>query len=522
MDANASDPEEDDIGSFDFVGPRDNPFRALQPDRTRSDPLTPFIYRRADGPASDQSRTNPPSNAILQRFADMLMHDLGAGPGSFGGPPRPPGQETLFPEEPGQEQAARGPFGGPDGVRQAPRFHRTTIRSGVNGGTSLTITTTSTDGASAGFPTAFPTLFSQILRNATPLPLDGHDHHHHHHHAGADSPDARAFPPPGAMPFGGLHELLTSLLNPQAAVHGDAVYTQEALDRIITTLMEANPQSNAAPPATQAAIERLEKKKLDDKMIGTDGKAECTICIDELVKGDEVSVLPCAHWFHGECVTLWLKEHNTCPICRAPIEARPEPSPGGRGPDVPGGRGPDVPGSRGPGFLGGLGGLGPDIIAHNISPNMGSGNVFGPQMSRYGYVGGGEHYPGDRLARSPSQNQERLNSIRNLGGYGTPNRSPDTTTNQARRNSMSPANPQTDDGASRFRVRSPSRSHDRSPTDYFSSSRYGNRDRESPQTPERSQQNGQSSSHSSHSGPLSWLRDRFGSHGSGSDRDRRR
>ena len=66
----------------------------------------------------------------------------------------------------------------------------------------------------------------------------------------------------------GLQEIIASLVNPQAAVHGDAVYTQEALDRIITTLMEANPQSNAAPPATQAAIEKLPKKILDEQMVG--------------------------------------------------------------------------------------------------------------------------------------------------------------------------------------------------------------------------------------------------------------
>ncbi|PSR83674.1 hypothetical protein BD289DRAFT_336788, partial [Coniella lustricola] len=104
------------------------------------------------------------------------------------------------------------------------------------------------------------------------------------------------------------------------AVHGDVVYSQEALDRIITQLMDNNPQSNAAPPATEAALESLEKKKLDQEMLGDSTKAECTICIDEMNIGDEVTVLPCKHWFHGECVVLWLKEHNTCPICRASIE----------------------------------------------------------------------------------------------------------------------------------------------------------------------------------------------------------
>ncbi|KAH8742983.1 hypothetical protein F5883DRAFT_50461 [Diaporthe sp. PMI_573] len=68
---------------------------------------------------------------------------------------------------------------------------------------------------------------------------------------------------------------------------------------------------------------------LDRQMMGDSPKVECTICIDEMNLGDEVTVLPCKHWFHGECVVLWLKEHNTCPICRTPIEKRGENTAGG-------------------------------------------------------------------------------------------------------------------------------------------------------------------------------------------------
>lgn len=141
------------------------------------------------------------------------------------------------------------------------------------------------------------------------------------------SPGERPIRPPIGPPLGIaaiLQEIIGATINPQSAVHGDAVYTQEALDRIVSTLMEAHPQSNAAPPASQTAIEQLEKKKLTDEMIGPEGKAECTICIDEMHQGDDVTVLPCTHWFHGDCVTLWLKEHNTCPICRRAIETRDE------------------------------------------------------------------------------------------------------------------------------------------------------------------------------------------------------
>ncbi|UZP34657.1 hypothetical protein NXS19_002473 [Fusarium pseudograminearum] len=100
-------------------------------------------------------------------------------------------------------------------------------------------------------------IFSDILRDTGPPP--GHEH------VGEDGMGGGH--PPG---FGrGLQDLL-NLLTPGNAVHGDAVYSQEALDRIITRLMEANPQSNAAPPATDEALRNLERKPVNKQMLGSE------------------------------------------------------------------------------------------------------------------------------------------------------------------------------------------------------------------------------------------------------------
>jgi len=124
-------------------------------------------------------------------------------------------------------------------------------------------------------------------------------------------------------PLMGLHGLFAGLLSPALAVSGDAVYSQEALDRIISTLMEQHPTSNAPGPAPPEAIASLPKKKVDEKMLGPQGKAECSVCMDDVVLGEEVVVLPCSHWFHEVCVKVWLSEHNTCPICRTGVSAEP-------------------------------------------------------------------------------------------------------------------------------------------------------------------------------------------------------
>ncbi|MCJ1370422.1 hypothetical protein MMC20_001635 [Loxospora ochrophaea] len=116
--------------------------------------------------------------------------------------------------------------------------------------------------------------------------------------------------------------IIASMLNPANAAHGDAVYSQEALDRIISQLMEQQNGSTAPGPASSAAIASLPKKPVDKSMLGSDGKAECSVCMDNVEVGDQVTVLPCSHWFHGDCVGAWLKEHDTCPHCRQGIMPR--------------------------------------------------------------------------------------------------------------------------------------------------------------------------------------------------------
>lgn len=122
--------------------------------------------------------------------------------------------------------------------------------------------------------------------------------------------------------------LLAALMNPANAASGDAVYTQEALDRVISQLMEAHPTSSSAPgPAAPSTISSLPKRNLTDKdlegnkkVINKNGeeemKGECSVCMDDVGVGEEMVFLPCNHWFHETCASAWLSEHDSCPICR--------------------------------------------------------------------------------------------------------------------------------------------------------------------------------------------------------------
>lgn len=116
-----------------------------------------------------------------------------------------------------------------------------------------------------------------------------------------------------------MNPLMGLLAAMSGGQHGDFVYSQEALDRIVSQLMEQTASSNAPGPAPQEAIDALPKIQVSEKMLGSEGRAECSICMDEVNIGEEVTELPCKHWFHQPCVSAWLHEHDTCPHCRKSI-----------------------------------------------------------------------------------------------------------------------------------------------------------------------------------------------------------
>lgn len=112
---------------------------------------------------------------------------------------------------------------------------------------------------------------------------------------------------------------LLSMFGPPGGVMGDAVFSQEDLDRVITQLMEQHQTGNAPGPASEAAIKALPTKEISKEDQGENGRAECSICMDVVEIGGTVTVLPCHHWFHHECIKAWLSEHDTCPHCRQGI-----------------------------------------------------------------------------------------------------------------------------------------------------------------------------------------------------------
>ena len=52
---------------------------------------------------------------------------------------------------------------------------------------------------------------------------------------------------------------------------------------------------------------------------------ECAICLQDFAAEETLGAMPCSHAFHRHCISKWLCNKSTCPLCRHQLPAIPEP-----------------------------------------------------------------------------------------------------------------------------------------------------------------------------------------------------
>ncbi|KAI9718557.1 MAG: hypothetical protein M1812_004008 [Candelaria pacifica] len=294
------DPDEGDISRVEYSsGPN-----GITIARATFRSSTPFTGRGRTGP-------NSPTSPIIDNFTSMLQGMLGpqgGPPQRRPGPPSPmPSGPRAFspPSSPLQEGPGRPGLGGEaqPGMARSRFAYNSTARLWPRDANNPQPRMEPVDDLHGILGVLF-----QNLNDMHPGNVE----------------DPRAGGTPVQNPFAAL---FAPFLNPAAAASGDAVYTQEALDRVISQLMEQHTSGNAPGPASAAAIAALPRKKMNTSMLDDSGSAQCSVCMEEVPIGEEVTLLPCSHWFHHDCIAMWLKEHDTCPHCRAgitPKEGEPD------------------------------------------------------------------------------------------------------------------------------------------------------------------------------------------------------
>ncbi|KAM7045437.1 E3 ubiquitin-protein ligase Praja-1 isoform 2-T3 [Molossus nigricans] len=72
----------------------------------------------------------------------------------------------------------------------------------------------------------------------------------------------------------------------------------------------------ANPPASKESIDSLPEILVTEDHGAVGQEMCCPICCSEYVKGEVATELPCHHYFHKPCVSIWLQKSGTCPVCR--------------------------------------------------------------------------------------------------------------------------------------------------------------------------------------------------------------
>jgi hypothetical protein len=68
-------------------------------------------------------------------------------------------------------------------------------------------------------------------------------------------------------------------------------------------------------PINDDCLEGLQTSEIVDPQ-----KEQCLICISDYIKGEQVTTLPCNHFFHSNCINTWLRSQSLCPCCRKKVE----------------------------------------------------------------------------------------------------------------------------------------------------------------------------------------------------------
>jgi E3 ubiquitin-protein ligase RNF115/126 len=92
-------------------------------------------------------------------------------------------------------------------------------------------------------------------------------------------------------------------------------------NNLINIIMSFESSLHGNPPASQRAMDNLPKIEINKDNYNKFKDITCNICLEGFIEGNVLRVLECNHEFHENCIITWLKQRNTCPVCRHELES---------------------------------------------------------------------------------------------------------------------------------------------------------------------------------------------------------
>lgn len=70
-------------------------------------------------------------------------------------------------------------------------------------------------------------------------------------------------------------------------------------------------------------LPRMTFKNFSELKKTNGAEQHCSVCMDVYEDNQDIILLPCNHYFHADCSEGWLKENNSCPLCKTKITNSP-------------------------------------------------------------------------------------------------------------------------------------------------------------------------------------------------------
>lgn len=68
--------------------------------------------------------------------------------------------------------------------------------------------------------------------------------------------------------------------------------------------------------ASSSSAASEDSMKENGKVKASEDELTCTICLEQVNRGELIRSLPCLHQFHTNCIDPWLRQQGTCPVCK--------------------------------------------------------------------------------------------------------------------------------------------------------------------------------------------------------------
>ncbi|XP_057252412.1 E3 ubiquitin-protein ligase SDIR1 isoform X1 [Beta vulgaris subsp. vulgaris] len=77
-----------------------------------------------------------------------------------------------------------------------------------------------------------------------------------------------------------------------------------------------NEDSQSLVEASSSSTSPEPKQDANNISKGSEEDLTCTVCLEQVKRGELLRSLPCLHQFHSNCIDPWLRQQGTCPVCK--------------------------------------------------------------------------------------------------------------------------------------------------------------------------------------------------------------